>query len=130
MEVIRMQKFNQPKTKDDYVGAFREMWIWIHEQTLKRRRKITEQDYFDYVKRVTGTELELNNNSFLCECNKKTRSGECTDCPVQWVDSNYKNAEKCVGCSSLYQDWTNCKSDEYEKAALLAIQIAEVLEKQ
>lgn len=102
------------------------MWLWIADQTLKRKKCITKQDYFD--EHEILPKYSPKNLCYACEEALKVFNetssfwrGEsiCPYCPLAF--SNYV----CQQFNSLYNRWNNFVNiNDYENAAIIAKKIA------
>jgi len=110
-------------TKSKAIAYHRKMWHWIADKTLKYKRKVTKEDYFD-AKHIKKKDRPFC-NCYCCEYVEQGFWG-CDICPVEWGDIPH-----CVGVgypkSGLYKRWDTCS--DYKTAARLARQIAELPEK-
>ena len=118
-------------TKEQAIREHRKMWHWIARETLKLKRKVSEQEYllkfFEYE--------ELISDYILCdyakgEMEKGDHAYSCLCCPIDWGS---KCKHSCVDfskdgdCKGLYLRWWD--SIDWQEAAALARQIAELPER-
>ena len=113
-------------TRDHAIAEHRKMWRWIADETTKRQEPVTKEDYFVAI----GLEVIPFCRCFLCDyCGVI-----CENCPLVW-DSNisdfkcFEKDRKGDG-KGLYEKWFKCTPDEWEQAAELARQIAELPERE
>ena len=126
-------------SKQEAVENHRIMWNWIAEETLIRKRKVYEINYFNEVIGTCGAcEKDYpNNGCYCCEYVSKQAGtnefgdGVCKYCPLDWKS-------KCneFGCihknlfgdfNGLYSQWEREK--DYEKCGQLASGIANLAER-
>ena len=46
MERLEIPKLVNLQTRDEYEEAFRYMWNWIADETIKRKEKVTKYEFF------------------------------------------------------------------------------------
>ena len=103
-------------TKKEAVENHRKMWLWIAEETLKRKKKMEKEDYFKEVR--PGLKSVLN-DCFCCQYVSNIGSNLCIKCPIIW-DKTY-----CV--DSRYCEWLF--ELDYNLAAKYANDIANLPER-
>lgn len=131
-------------THEEAINEHRTMWRWISKESLKRKKKVSKEDYFkthpnvlDFDVRVDPnimhTEIRtyhgIKNNCFLCEYvygKENLNSFFCSDCPLCWPN-NF-----CISIfgNGLYNDWVLLDDSDYKKASRLAKEIAELAAKE
>lgn len=103
------------------------MWRWIYRQTLKRKRKVTREEYFSKNK----IEEKVFNNCYCCEFAFGTDCSACRACPLNW--GSYAETKKCVDKferndhKGLLAKWNSTVN--WRNAAKLAKQIATLPER-
>lgn len=107
-------------TLEETQRRHKELWMWIAEETRKRKEKVKKDDFF-----LKHNEYGIPQNFCWC-CEFGGR--HCLDvniehcyilCPIEkWGE----NAKYCFYVNSLYQLWLN--EQDWQKAADLAEQIA------
>lgn len=117
-------------TKQEAVENHRKMWNWISSETLKRKRKVTEKDYFNEV-RLDDFLIE---DSYCCEYDdQKHEFNEsfCKHCPLVWESKVGEvmciNKYQIGDCEGLYIKWWD--EIDYKRCAELAEKIANLSEK-
>lgn len=112
--------------KEQAIAEHRKMWNWIADETEKKKRKITEHDYFK-------THSIVSANRPFGECYACEYGAELTDsdlfqdicrlCPLDWGG----RADDCM-CINVfcYGEWFY--TNNWKEAAELARRIAEVPE--
>ena len=120
-------------TREEAIGRFREMWLWIAEESKKKCRKIHKKEYFEHigVKRTS-----VRSECYLCEYAfyaflKKTESLRCCDlCPINFqVDEAKSDITGCRGNYSLYRFWDECNNTDWKHASMYAKMISELPER-
>lgn len=120
-------------SKQEVVAKHREMWNWIANETLKRKRKISKAEYFSEMKIPFG-----HRPLFGCYCCEYTKQKAknldiyCNLCPLDWgskvngfmCENKYEHYDK----KGLYAQW-RCEID-YKKYAELAREIANLEERE
>lgn len=119
-------------TKPEAVKSHREMWHWIADETLKRKRKVYKIDYFREMEIPFG-EIPIN-ECYCCEYNNQQfekfgvdiDEAPCNFCPVDWEYDVY--ALMCLSDDEegSFGKWV--KETNYKEAAKLARMIAELNE--
>lgn len=105
-------------TKRKAVEMHRELWRWVSFETVKRKRKVYKEEYFEEIHpELAGIE----NNCFCCEYASQI-SIFCVACPVVWG-----NEETCD--RSIYDDWFKTDNSDYLQAASYARKIADLKER-
>ena len=108
-------------SKGRTIREHRKLWNWIADETLKQRRRVMKEEYFE----VHKEEYPIIPHE-ECWCCEYSREDDCSDCPIDWG----KDKDKFIGCThSLYRDWVTCCTNEYIKASQIARQIAELPER-
>ena len=114
-------------TKEQAVTKHKEMWMWIYEQTLLRKIKVSKGSYF--ISYFNNREIRRNDlpycDCFCCEYAVQIArsfnehlSRRCKYCPIEW------GLGGCMEENALYNEWENTSNVEYNKAAELALKIA------
>lgn len=127
---------SQNLTREQAITKHRQMWNWIADKTLIRKRRITKQEYFN--ENLGENEEQPLVNCYACQYSAE-QSGIisfsdniCQFCPIDWNSNAH-----CLMC--LYSDdslsdnvftlWQNTIIGNWENAAELARQIAELPER-
>lgn len=103
-------------TKSEAVERHHQLWSWIAEETLKKKRCVTKAEAFIYFgwPRVYAS-------CWCCEYTKLHGRRSCDACPIDWSPSGVTH------CYRLFNDWLSAVSYmDYRKAANAAKQIAEL----
>lgn len=119
-------------TREQTIIEHRKMWNWIAEETLKRKTKMTKEDYF-----LEHPDLEIPKCAKCYCCDYSMRNGMhdcCKVCPIKWGNND---GDRCTilesGEINIFVIWDNsiCYDElfTYEESAKLAKQIAELPEK-
>lgn len=112
------------------IAAFREMWRWIAEETLKQKRIVWKHEYFEA---NPSKEMPENAMCYLCdyashmELEHGFKASTCDYCPIDWGQSNCMGG--IVGFTA-YINWAQCTINNWEDAARYAKQISELPEKE
>lgn len=118
-------------TLEETKKRHKELWMWIAEETRKRKRKVMKWEFF-----LSHEEYETP-DTYLCWCCKFAEDvqdiikilstlipTECAFCPVKdWKENDFNGFTKLCN-RGLYGDWWEVCKIDYEKAADLAEQIA------
>lgn len=115
-------------TKQEAIRLYRIMWLWIADETLRRKKKVYKEDYFREME--ISIENRPFNDCYCCEYSEQF-SGDCSNCPLDWkseIDdlmcvSKYKDGD----FKGLFGKWFN--ETDYKKCAELARDIANLPEK-
>ena len=112
----------------DFAEKELKKWVWIKEQTLKEKRKVSEKEYFEAMDiHPVAIPREL---SYCCEYDGRIND-DCSSCPLNWSES-----QEIVGCifvlehgskkpkAGLYRRWQNATG--YQEAAELAEKISKL----
>lgn len=112
-------------TREQTIKKHRKMWNWIAYETLKRKRKVLKEDYFE----EHGISMIPYCECYCCDYDYdysiKYDSYRCKACPIIWPDNM-----TCPNDNSLYEQFYSCRNKDYKEAAELARQIAELPEKE
>ena len=112
------------------IELHRKMWNWIADESIRQKRKVREKDYF-YTMQISEEEQPLL-DSYACEyAVEKSRKikycGSCCKyCPINWGGDD----NDCLNDESLFTKWSSCGKSDYEEAARLAREIANLLERE
>lgn len=122
-------------TREQAIKEHRKMWNWIADETINRQIKVTKWEYFYTFKFIEPIHLcyccEYARN--VCEERKENSSigSRCWYCPIKWGE---EDSARCYDdeCDppALYSLWERLGNLEFEQAAYLAKQIAELPEYQ
>ena len=97
----------------DYHELHKRLWNWIADKTLELKRKVGKEEYFEAMG-IPAEEIP-ENECYACEkCNVR-----CSNCPIDWSPTKL-----CFFSESIYKDWRSCPDTDYETAAKLAREIA------
>lgn len=114
-------------TREQAIAEFRKMWSWIAEETLKQRRIVQKHEYFNA---NPSKEKPKNSMCYLCDyaihMTLKHGGRTCCHCPIDWGQLS------CMGGLvefTVYTNWEQCATDNWEDAARYAKQISELPEK-
>lgn len=120
--------------KKDFLFHHRKMWNWIADQTLKLKRKVYKEEYFDELG-IPKCDRPLN-LCYCCDFAKVPLSNEgcepmCQWCPVDWMSND--NKYMCKHMNLGYNDglimrWEHQYGWNYKDAARLARIIANLPE--
>ena len=108
-------------TKSEAIFHHRKMYHWIADETRKKKRKVTENEYFDQYNISRGGRPLCD--SYACHYDMLF-GDDCTHCPINWG-----GGVGCVDNGSPYCEWIDCDKNDWERAAKLADKIAELPEK-
>ena len=112
-------------TLKDAVDGFRKQWNWMADETLKRKRKIIKNQYFDEHDILRNIPLP-HHCCYLCEFSKMICVGDawCNKCPIEWGGKigNCYHKDRDEDYKGLFSRWE--KTTDYEEAARLARKIA------
>ena len=131
---MEIPKLVDLQTRDEYIEAFRYMWNWISDETIKRKKKVTKYDFF----KENGFDcslLTINNAPlnfcYMCEYTKfyTIVNGivtNCKKCPVKWstISNDECDAYECVKIGSEYDLWDN--AIDWQSASVYARAIANI----
>lgn len=106
-------------TRQQAVKAFRDMWTWIANKSVEKRVAALKTEYFE----EHGLS-PISCDCYLCEYIKQVR-GTCDDCPIIFGEG-----VKCNSPESPFQKWCDADIHDYKRAAKLALQIAQLPEKE
>ena len=105
------------------------MWNWIADETLRTKCKVKKWDYFNAMN-IPDSERPSKD----CYCCEYDSTHACTKCPLKWPSD--RQLLMCAHKSYLYEDriglyglWRSCSKSDYEKAARLAREIANLPER-
>ena len=104
-------------TLKDAVDGFRKQWNWMADETLRQKRKVEKDEYFD----AHGIDVRDRpfNECYMCEF-----APECVACPICWGGTldlcNYR--EPYYRFDGLFGMWNGTR--DYQEAARLARKIA------
>lgn len=119
-------------TKERAITLHRRIWRWIGLKTLKEKRCVKKDEWFKRFK--------LNAICCVCYCceyayknaHKEGKRSGCDSCPIDWGGiscMHYKEFED--GDNGLYSLWEmTVRHNEYKEAGKLALQIAELPERE
>ena len=126
-------------TKSEAIELHRRMWLWIADETLIRKRKVTEQDYFKEMG-IYNKDIPPWRSCYCCEYNIQQKikikkydwdKYGCKYCPLNWNSKcdrrMCRNKNKLDDYKGLMGKWADKKN--YKKAAKLAKKIANLPEK-
>lgn len=123
MERMEIPKLVNLQTRDEYIEAFRYMWNWIADETIKRKEKVTKYEFFK--EHGFGWSLLTLNNvplnfCYMCEYTKY----KCKKCPVKWstTSNDECNSNECVKMGAKYDLWDNAM--DWQSASVYARAIA------
>lgn len=120
-------------TKEVAIRNHRKLWMWVHNETLKRKVPVQNEDYFDEnnIPRVSAC-------CYLCyfALNYKEKDPDktsiCNYCPVEWPDYDESSVRSCTNVLNTgllnkleYAD----KHEDYIKYAEIASEIASLPER-
>lgn len=107
-------------SKEEAIRNHRDMWNWIANETLKRKRTIFKEDYFVAIN-IDYDDIPEN----YCYCCEYAYSyNPCYNtCPIHWSGD-----KSCINASSEYFLWV--QEENYIKSAELARQIANLPERE
>lgn len=110
-------------TKKEAIANHRKLWLWIAQETKRRRRKVEKIEYFKE-HHISGKERP----TLGCYCCAYTfgQDIDCDVCPVQWANvGDYKNTP-CT--NSEFGKWKN--STTWQEASHWALIIAFLSERE
>lgn len=91
-------------TRKRAIEEHRKMWNWIADETEKRNKIITKEDYFAEHSGLRICGYVPNINCWCCEYVIFNSSG-CKSCPILWLlDDKYKYAT-CTDEQSPFHKW-------------------------
>ncbi len=112
----------------DFAEKELKKWVWIKEQTLKEKRKVSEKEYFEAMDiHPVAIPRDL---SYCCEYDGRF-DDNCSNCPLNWTEpremlmctlvfgQGFKNPK-----TGLYRRWQNATG--YQEAAELAEKISKL----
>lgn len=110
-------------TKEEAIKRHRMMWNWIAYETLKRKRRVYKSEA---VKHFGWNPCMMVADCWCCTYDHKDNQLGCKNCPVVWP------SEHCMDCTGggLFKKWSLTAPIDYEKAADLAYQIANLPERE
>ena len=125
-------------TREQAIAEHRKMWNWIAEETEKRKEIVRKREYMA----IFFTFDEVFSHCFCCDYAANEYENKCSVffksycdyCPIDW-DSKAKelmccNKEYVDDDRGLFRLWDDIYADDdYEIAAKLARQIAEMPER-
>lgn len=97
----------------------RKMWDWIEQETRRRRKKITKEDY---AYEINDCINQISANCWLCEY-----ADNCRNCMLKWDERNGTCQATADGYPGLYTKWGGAM--HWRTAADLAHQIANLNER-
>lgn len=118
-------------TREKAIENFRAMWHWMADKSEKSKRKVAKIEYF-MAHNFDILEIPLH-CCFLCEYAEEQflrRDGndKCEYCPI---DFGYDFCTAGAGVDeTIYDLWCDCLKKEWEEAARLCREIAELPEKE
>lgn len=131
---VSVRNITQEQIRECYIFHHRKMWNWIADQTLKLKRKVYKEEYFDEMG-IPEDERPLN-LCYCCDFAKVQLSNEgcepmCQWCPVDWMSND--NMYMCVHRNlardyGLFTRWRLQCDGNYKDAARLARIIANLPE--
>lgn len=122
-------------TKKQAIKKAKMMWNWISNETLKEKRVIEKNEYFqkNNIKKIP------RNECYLCEYTRKFEiigfGSGCKKCPLKFTNIyNLHNSElyhaPCTRDDSPYYKWVMLNHErDYELASKYAKEIANLPEK-
>lgn len=115
-------------TKKQAIKEHRKMWLWIAEQTEKKKRVVRKYEYLD----LYYPNADIEGYCFCCEYAYQQREVMCKKCPIDWDSEcdKYMCFDKTnFEDDNLYALWTEAgDTGNWKEAAKLARQIAELPE--
>lgn len=107
-------------TREDFIFHHRKMWNWIADETLRLKRKVIEEEYFEAME-ISEDEIPIN-TSYCCAYDMKCMENSnyiialwCENCPIDWNSSMKKhmcqNMDVEYDCEGLYLKWYRCDID-------------------
>ena len=109
-------------TKKESVELHRKLWNWVADETLRLKRKVYGNEYFEKMR--ISTEDVPCCHCYCCEYDELYNPDKnCYYCPIKWGDDN----EKC-GNNMHYKLWST--SEDYKEAAKYARKIANMPERE
>lgn len=115
-------------TREEAIQKHRELWHWIFEETVKKRRAVQKCENEEVMEEVPVhfcwcCQYSLNEEF-------KTKIPVCENCPIEWPETCADVCEKgdppCV--KSYYGEWED--SFDWREAADLAFKIANLPERE
>lgn len=131
---VSVRTITQEQIRECYIFHHRKMWNWIADQTLKLKRKVTKEEYFEAMG-IPKCDRPLN-LCYCCDFAKVPSSyGGCEPmcqlCPIDWMSNDriymceYRNLARDYG---LFTRWRLQYDSNYKEAARLARTIANLPE--
>lgn len=129
---MEIPKLVNLETKEEYEAAFRYMWNWIADETIKREDIVSkceffEEHLFDYTL-FTVKDAPLN-YCYMCEYTKCISTKydivpNCKKCPVKWGGcmDEVSNKRECTRTGAEYDLWYN--ASDWQSASVYARAIA------
>ena len=117
--------------KEKAIENFRNMWEWMAKRTEELKRKVVKIEYF-----WEHNILEIPMcYCFLCEyANEQfiNKGGEdyCEYCPIDFGYDICMGEEEAEGTMRIFDRWYYCPREDWEEAARLCREIAELPEKE
>ncbi len=115
-------------TLKDAVDGFRKQWNWMADETLRQKRKVEKEEYFD-TQGIDERDRPIL-CCYLCEYTHSLKKYNpdmvvCNNCPINWGGKIGNCCSKDVrdDDKGLYEEWEKT-NDDYEEAARLAREIA------
>ena len=114
-------------TKERAITLHRRMWRWIGLKTLKEKRCVRKEEWFERFGLKT-----IYNDCYCCEYARQFfpysdwRNTRCFYCPIDW------GVRTCIAPErGLYDLWYDAVKDrDWQEAGKLALQIAELPERE
>lgn len=113
---------------DKYEKLHRDMWHYIAQRTRETKLKADKDSYLFIVSHI----LEPKNKCFACaqayrRCVQDNHSHHyCTYCPIKWGTEEKQSDIFCAGKDTLFSKWLHTADWNWQVAADLAEQIAEM----
>lgn len=118
-------------TREEAIQNFRNMWHWMADKSEELKRKVVKIEYF----RAHNFDiLEIPKHyCFLCEYAdeqflRRDEGDECEYCPIDFGNDFCTGGKGVDG--AIYDLWRSCSKTDWQKAARLCREIAELPEKE
>ena len=105
-------------TREEAIENHRKMWNWIADESIRQGQTVSVYEYFEEMEIPYDERPE---SWHLCEY----ANDICCCCPINWG-----NDGSCLGDESLFTKWRKCDDSDYEEAARLAREIANLPERE
>ena len=110
-------------TKECAITLHRRMWRWIGLKTLKEKRCVEKDEWFERFKLK-----KICCECYCCEYAQQFQGpfdDRCGDCPIEWGNT------PCHDTKALYTLWGHKRAmKNWQEAGKLALQIAELPERE